>query len=198
LTWSYPTTRTEMIQWVVPGSPWPDPQMEPFRAWRAYALDGPGLAVAWRTEEEVAIRRGGEAITETIPIAPQATFEAFHFAVDARRDGHLAWAIREEPGVRGGIYYAPAMSGTVPVQVWPHAHEMALSAGPDGVAHLAWAEEGTLYYASSVAWQTPVSVTQGLTDTEALALAAGPYGMARLVWASEGRLWAASSAQWRK
>ncbi|MBC7239132.1 MAG: hypothetical protein H5T71_03410, partial [Chloroflexi bacterium] len=25
LTWSYPTTRTEMIQWVVPGSTWPDP-----------------------------------------------------------------------------------------------------------------------------------------------------------------------------
>ena len=198
VAWSYPTTRTEMIQWVVPGAPWPAPQAEPFRAWRAYALDGPGLAVVWRTEEGVAIRRGGEAITETIPIAPQAAFEALHFAVDARRGGHLAWAIREEAGVRGGIYYAPAIGGAVPVQVWPHAREVALSAGPDGVAHLAWLEGGALYYASSLAWQTPISVTQGLTETEALALAAGPHGMARLVWVSEGRLWAASSAQWEK
>ncbi len=196
LAWSYSTTRTEMIQWVVPGSPWPAPQAEPFRAWRAYALDGALWAVAWRTEEGLAIRRGAGAITETIPLAPQASLEALRLAIDAQGGGHIAWAIREEPGVRGGIYYASVVRGAVPVPIWPRAREIALSAGPDGVAHLAWVEEDVLYYASSIAWQTPISVAQGLTDMEALALAAGPDATARLVWASEGRLWTISSTQW--
>lgn len=196
--WSYPTTRTEMIQWVAAGSPWPAPQEEPFRAWRAYALDGRGWAAAWRAEEGLAILRPGKALSETIPLPPRSSLEALHFTLDARGGGHIAWAIREEPGVRGGIYYALAVSGTTPIQVWPRSRDVALSAGPDGTAHLAWVDEGTLYYASSVSWQAPLSVAQGLTGTNAFALAAGPQATAHLVWASDGQLWAVSSAQWER
>jgi hypothetical protein len=201
IAYSYPFTRTQVLQRVTLDEPPFAPQPQPFRDVWTWTLDERGLlAAAWAEDALLVVWRESTGLTQTVSLPVNMASEpqsitALRLAVDDGGVAHLAWAVAAQAGAPGGLYYAIASDqDATPVLVSTQGHSLMLATGPAGQAHLAWAQEGALHYAHSGDWGQAREVAMLEDGTAVFALAAGLGQAGHLVWHAQGRLWYANTA----
>jgi len=204
LAWSYPTTDTIGIyHYALGSSQFQAPWEQPFGYRGAFVVDSDGIVhSAWSEEDRIRYATNTQEVSVTLAIEPGTIVGELLLALDGNGVAHLAWSGSTIPGQGPQIYYAPVISGTVPMLV-ARGHSPQLQVSGSGRVHLAWLRDGSLYYASSADWSAVYHVAGDLArdDTAVpiplvFALAVAPDETAHLVWTKDDTLWHATSLDW--
>ncbi len=198
LAWSQPTTLTQLIfQYTPEIQTTPRVWERPMRENATLAVDNMGrLYDVWVQENTIYYTGSRRDITITIPITSSATVADLSLDIDIHGIPHLAWSNTDMAGREVGIYYAPLVSGTIPLQVAASGASPRLMLSPSGRAHLTWLTDKGLWYAHSPNWTKPTLVLTDALKSGAFAAAVSAHDIVHLVWASKKAVWYANSADW--
>lgn len=198
LAWSQPATLTQLIfQYAPEIQTKPQVWERPMRENATWAVDNMGrLHDVWLRENIVYYTGSRRDITITIPITSSETVADLSLDTDVHGIPHLAWSNRDLTGREAGIYYAPLVSGTIPLQIAASGVSPRLMLFPSGRAHIAWLTDKGLWYAHSSNWAKPTLVLTDTLKPGAFASAVSAHDIVHLVWASNKAIWYANSADW--